>query len=201
MNKYSTNIDNHTMKKFYITTVTSVKKAFIIRDDEPGSIVSQGNRVPEVVKAGGEPVHIFNMESDSVLNYILLIGEYKKYVYKLKDIIDTTTIVQGLNRSTIIVNVPSKYAKFCAIEFPPIIINRLRVPQHVRLLLLDKKEHIKENHLDNRGLMSRGILPTGHSWFVMLIFNTFDMEKDEWDKICDTDVKIYMSDDVIQTHQ
>jgi hypothetical protein len=188
------------MKKFYITTITSVRKAFIIRDDEPGSIASQGVRVPEVVKAGGESAHVFNMESDSTLNYILLVGAYNKYVYKLKDLIDITTVVQGLNRSTIIVNVPSKYAKFCAIKFPPSIVNRLRVPEYVRLLLLDKREHAKENQLDNRGLMARGILPDGHSWFAMMIYNTFDMEKDEWDELCNTDVRIYLSEDTIQTH-
>jgi len=189
------------MRKFYVATITSVTKAFIIGDDEAGSILSEGIRVPEVVKVRGEPAHIFNMESNSPLNHILLIGEYKKYVYKLKELIDTTTIIQGLNRSTIIVNVPSKYAKFCAVKFPTSIHNRLRLPEFVRLMLLDKKEHTKENKLDNRGLMARGILPDGHSWFAMIIFNTFDMEKDEWDELCNTDVKIYISDDVSQLMQ
>lgn len=178
------------MKKFYIETKSIIDHAFTLLPDKT---LIQGKKV--II----EDKTIYNMlaPSNTTGDYkLLLMSGTLSTKYKLSDLIDIEPVKQGLNRSIILINDVKSYGKVCVLRFPQELVSALKIAEFIKLEELDKSEYANAEKLDNRALLARGIDPIGKTWYCMIIYN-LEISKEEWLKICEYTVKVYLGDCVL----
>ena len=184
-------------KKFYIQVNNRITKTFVIHDDPAGSIFIKGRKAAKV-SDNNQEYKIFNLISNSEKPKVCLLANVKQTSYKFKDLADLTHVDQGRNRINIIINDVHSFAKICIIKISDDLAKLLRIGKYIRLININKQEFADAEKLDNRALLARGIDPVGITWIALLTFildeNT---SKKDWEYLCESKIKVYMSDDFV----